>query len=159
MTLDTLFQLIFVVVFLIIYLSLTQKIYNNNKLHILLLFGLLFPCMVIIFNFNQPAENLFKIISSGCIFLIYYLLLVIIKKHHQIFLPFLVRKNLINNKYIGKDFTFTLWDGNGSFLNYRKERALNESTRVDKFITYFLLFFPLISAKGIYFLLHSFSSK
>ena len=60
---------------------------------------------------------------------------------------------------MSNDFVFTLWDGKGSFLDYKKEKALDGATWFDKFITYFLLFFPLVFVKGIYIMLSNFLSK
>ena len=152
----SIFYIIILLVFFIIHLSYTQKIYYYTNLNSFFIFALLFPCILIIFNLNQSKENLIKLISFGSIYLVYYLFLLILKKYYNILNAFLIKKKLIKQKFSGKGFTFVYWDGDGSIPDYWDKKTANAPSWLDKLITFLLLILPILSIGLIYVLLHRF---
>jgi len=138
---DLLF-IIVMFVFFTVHLVYTQKIYSNNSFSSFLIFSILFLAILVGFNLRQSKENLLKLISSGCIFLVYYLLLILLKKNYTRLNKFLIHKNWVNKKYSDKDFTFVYWDGDGIIPDYWDEKLATKPSWLDSAFTFLLLILP-----------------
>jgi len=140
---DVLFIIIMFVYFTV-HLAYTQKIYSNSTFVSFLIFSVLFPSVLVGFNLNQSKENLIKLISLGCIFLVYYAMLVLLKKNYKRLNKYLVYKKWVNEKYSNKDFTFVYWDNDGLIPDYWDEKLALKPSWVDSTLTYLLLIIPFL---------------
>jgi len=153
---DALF-LISMLIFFIIHLGYTQKIYSNNTHNFFLTFSVLFPAVLITFNFYKDTEDLLKVISFSSVFLIYYMLLLLIKKTYTRINNYLVAKKWINKGFQNKNFTFVHWDD--IITDYWDEKLATKPSWFDKLVTFLLLILPLLVMSLIYSVITAFFIK
>ena len=127
--------------FLIIHFWFTQKIYSGNYFIIAFLFSL-----VILF---APLITTNKIdwregILPQSLTFIYILILFVIKKIYKKLNNLLVSKNLIKKEYIGKDFTYVLWDSDINIPNWWDEKLASKPSLLDNCLTFLLLILPIL---------------
>jgi hypothetical protein len=148
---DILF-LLSISLFFLIHFSYTQKIYSNNSFKSFLVFVIIFPLLLLVFNLNQHKEDIVKLISFGAIFPIYYLLLLLLKKNYKKLNKYFIFKNWINEKYTDKDFTFVN-GGDGIISEYWDEKLATKPSWLDNLITFLLLILPIALIPLIYILI------
>lgn len=143
-------------IFFIVHIFYTQKVYSQNKLTSLLIFSFSFPLLIIVLNLGQSKEYLLKIASVSSIFLIYYLLLILLKKNYKKLNSFLIFKKWVDKKYARKDFTFVYWDNDGLIPDYWDEKLSSNPSWLDKLITFMLLILPVLFIALIHWVIEAF---
>lgn len=138
------------VVFFIIHLSYTQKIYHHNLLTQLLFFSIFYPAIVLLFNLHKTKEDLIKITVCHSIFIIYFLLLKFLKKFYKKINSYFILKKWVSAEYSNKDFTFVHWDNDGVVPDYWDEKRSTRPSWLDKTITFLLLILPIILPALLY---------
>lgn len=139
-----------ILLFFILHFGYTQKIYTYNNINSYLIFAVIFPALLIAFNFKRSQEDLFIIVSFSSIFLIHYLLLFLLKKNYKKLNSFLIRKNYISKKYENKDYTFVIWRGYlqwSAFFpvdDYWNKKPAHAPSGFDHLLSFLLLVTPVL---------------
>lgn len=155
-----LFVYIILFAYFLIQYFFTQTIYSKNKFGLVLIFSLAAFCFTFFgdtdfFNKNRPLA-----ISVGAIPLFYTLILFLIKKKYSSLNSFFVSKKWISQENISKDFTYFLWSQNFYWprskavtFHWWNEKLAQKPTILDRLLTGFVLFLPLILSISMFLLI------
>ena len=122
-----------------IYFFLTQKIYSNNYF-LASLFCMSSIALALYYITNM--EHRTHVIIMCSMFFIYLIVLFIIKTTYKHINNLLTNKQIIDNKYSGKDFTFVITSEFGKD-NWSK-RLASKPSWIDYLLSVFLLIFPIL---------------
>jgi uncharacterized membrane protein len=128
----------FVIVHIVFVFTLTQTLYNRNKILTATLISLFFPFLISIF---LGTKTQFAILNASMISFYYCLLLNTIKSFYRKVNDYLISKEKIAKLHKGKDYTFVNQTEEGTWWN------TNVSTKpswLDSIITFCLLVLPII---------------
>jgi hypothetical protein len=139
--------------FLIVYVFYTQKIYSYNNFTSFLLFSIIFPGVLILFNLPMSKEDFITIISFGSVFLIYCILLFLLKKSYNKLNSYFITKNLVTTEYTNKNFTFVVRSEDGTTKDHWDEKLAPKPSWLDYLITFLLFVLPIILIALIYILI------
>ncbi len=133
------------ILFFYVHFFWSQKIYSRNYFFIFLIISLIIP--FVSFVKMTEKDQWFKEMTLTLISLFHLILLLIVKIFYKLINDFLVRKNLLKRIYLGKQFTYVQWDSEVTEIeDWWDNQIATKPSWLDYFITYCLLFFPLLIA-------------
>lgn len=128
--------------YIIIHFFLTQKIYSNNGFKSLLALSI-FILLILLLSMNK--SNRIEALNFALIFPYYTLILWTIKKTYNSLNRILIKKNIIDKKYSGKDFTYVLWDGDLPTIgNWWDSKLATKPSQLDHGLTICLIILPIL---------------
>lgn len=144
------FVLLSIFLFFILHFGYTQKIYSYNNINSYLIFAVIFPALLIAFNFKRSQEDLFIIVSFSSIFFIHYSLLFFLKRNYKKLNGFLIRKKYISKKFENKDFTFVILGESHLIDDYWNKKLAQAPSWFDYLLAFLLLVTPILFTGLIY---------
>ena len=138
------FGIIIFCLYFIIQFFFTQRIYSRNYFIAAIFFSLVIPT-VSFFITDDTKYWLRQVLPLTLLISIYVILLIAVKLGYKKINTFLIKKTMIKKEYQGKDFTYVQWDGDvPSIPSWWDEKLASKPSWFDYFITYSLLFFPML---------------
>jgi hypothetical protein len=136
--------LISFVIFLFVNLIRTQQIYNSKYI---LFYGVIsFSLAFIVSVFFRDTNTSFYSNFIFCLLTFYYFcFLFLLKCFYKQMNIFFVKKKLVKEKYLGKDFTYVSWDGDlPSSEDTWEEDISSPPSGLDKILSFLLIILPLV---------------
>lgn len=144
-------------VYFVVQYFFTQTIYSKNKFILLLIFSVATFCFTVFFTSPFFRENRSLVTAIGVMPLFYTLILFTIKKTYFLLNSFFVSRKWISQKNTEKDFTYFLWSehfywplGKAGTFHWWDEKLAEKPTMLDRLLTGFVLFLPLILSISIF---------
>lgn len=132
------------IIFLLLNLIFTQRIYQSKRI---IFYGALsfFLAFIASHYFRNENHSFRSTLIMNLLTFFYFLNIFLIKIFYKRINNFLIRKKIVNVKYLNKDFTHVSWDGDlpGSSDGWDENRALPPSG-LDKILSICIIIFPII---------------
>ena len=155
-----LFIYIILFVYFLIQYFFTQTIYSKNKFVLLLIFSVALFCFTFFLSIPFFRENKSLVTAIGSLPLFYTLILFTIKKTYVLLNRFFFSKKWASQKNMEKDFTYFLWSqsfywpqGKYDTFHWWDEKLAKKPTMLDRLLTMFVLFLPLILSISMFLLI------
>ena len=135
------FGIIIIIIFFCLQFFFTQNIYSKNYFIRLFVFAIIIPFSSFFFG----DDHKFLEINIGLIIFYYAIFLLLIKVLYKKINRGLIRKNLLNNEYADKDFTYTQWNSHNTSVPYWwEEKFAFRPSWLDRVLSVALIIIPFI---------------
>jgi len=138
----------------------TQTIYSKNKFILLLIFSVATVFITVFFTSPFFRENRSLVTAIGTMPLFYTLILFTIRKSYFLLNHFFITRKWVSQKNTGKDFTYFLWSehfywplGKSGTFHWWDEKLAEKPTILDRLLTGFVLFLPVILSISMFLLM------
>ena len=133
--------LIIILAFMFVYFWWTQKIYSNNYFKILTLLSIM---LIAVFYFITWDKYKIVLLKFELVFVYYFVLLWSVRLFYKGLNEELIRKNIIDMSYKGKDFTYVWSDGEILADPWWDKKLAKKPSLLDHLITIMLGLLPLL---------------